>query len=79
MKHDQLVEGGDIAPLLRSGEISSGALHPSLQPLAQERHTLITLPLTAVEVGLQTKRLIFMSMFLFFQDYSKRIFLNSIM
>jgi len=34
----QQVEGGDPAPLLLSGESSSGVLCPALEPLAQEGH-----------------------------------------
>jgi len=34
----QQVRRGDSAPLLRSGETSSGVLHPALEPSVQERH-----------------------------------------
>jgi len=34
----QQVIRGDSAPLLCSGETSPGALHPTLEPSAQERH-----------------------------------------
>ena len=34
----QQVEGGDSATPLRSGETSSGVLHPALEPSAQESH-----------------------------------------
>jgi len=35
-KRDQQVEGGDSAPLFRSGETSPGVLHPALEPSAQK-------------------------------------------
>ena len=31
-------EGGDSAPLRRSGETPPGVLHPALEPSAQDRH-----------------------------------------
>ena len=31
-------EGGDSAPLLRSGETQPGVLRPALEPSAQDRH-----------------------------------------
>jgi len=34
----QQVEGGDSAPLLRSGETLRGVLRPALEPSTQERH-----------------------------------------
>jgi len=34
----QQVEGGDSATLFFSGETPPGALHPALEPSAQERH-----------------------------------------
>jgi len=34
----QQVEGGDSAPLLRSGETPPGVLRPALEPSAQEGH-----------------------------------------
>jgi len=34
----QQVEGGDSAPLLRSGKTPPGALRPALEPSVQERH-----------------------------------------
>ena len=37
-KHGQQVEGGDSAPLLRSGETPPGVQCPALDPSAQERH-----------------------------------------
>ena len=37
-KHGQQVEGGDSAPLLRSGETPPGVLCPAPEPLAQEGH-----------------------------------------
>jgi len=37
-KGGQQVEGGDSAPLLCSGETPLGALHPALEPSAQEKH-----------------------------------------
>jgi len=37
-KHGQHVEGGDSAPLLRSGESPPGVLCPVLEPSAQDRH-----------------------------------------
>jgi len=36
-KCGQQVEGGDSAPLLRSGETPSGVPHPALEPSAQDR------------------------------------------
>jgi len=38
VNHGQQVEGGDSAPLLRSRDTPPGALHPALEPLAQEGH-----------------------------------------
>jgi len=37
-KHGQQGEGGDSAPLLRSGETPPGVLRPTLEPQAHERH-----------------------------------------
>jgi len=37
-QHGHQVEGGDSAPLLRSGEIPPEVPHPALEPPAQERH-----------------------------------------
>jgi len=37
-KCGQQVEGGDSAPLLRSGETPSGVLPSALEPSAQDRH-----------------------------------------
>jgi len=37
-KHGQELKGDESAPLIRSGETSSGVLHPPLEPSAQERH-----------------------------------------
>jgi len=37
-KCGQQVEGGDSAPLLRSGETPRGVLNPALEPPAQKRH-----------------------------------------
>jgi len=37
-QHGQRGEGGDSAPLLRSGETPSGVLQPALEPSAQEGH-----------------------------------------
>ena len=37
-QHGQQVEGGDLAPLLRSGETLPGVLCPALEPSAQDRH-----------------------------------------
>jgi len=37
-QHGQQVEGGDSAPLLRSGETPPGVLRPALEPSAQKRH-----------------------------------------
>jgi len=34
-KHGQQVEGGDSAPLLRSGEVPPGVLHSTLEPCVQ--------------------------------------------
>ena len=37
-KRGQQVEGGNSAPLLRSGETPPGVLRPALEPPAQEGH-----------------------------------------
>jgi len=37
-KHGQQDEGGDSAPLLRSGQTLPGVLRPALEPSAQEGH-----------------------------------------
>jgi len=40
-KRGQQLKGGDSAPLLCSGETSSGLLCPALEPLAQARHVAV--------------------------------------
>ena len=37
-KCGQQIKGGDSAPLIHSGEIPPGVLHPPLESSAQERH-----------------------------------------
>jgi len=37
----QQVEGGDSAPLLRSGESPPGVLCPALEPSEQDRHEVV--------------------------------------